>query len=41
MPADDVEIVEGEEEGMRLHNAAGAASRLVGQDGKVRGIPRA
>ncbi len=37
MPADEIEVVEGEEEGIRLHNRRGP-KELIAKDGKVAGL---
>lgn len=38
MPADDVEILEGDEEGLRRRNSLGPKEILLDGDGKVRGV---
>lgn len=38
MPADDVEIIEGHEEGVRLHPSLGPVEILRGSDGGVKGV---
>ncbi|HVM91252.1 MAG TPA: FAD-dependent oxidoreductase [Terriglobales bacterium] len=37
MPADEVEVVEGEEEGLKLHNSRGP-KEIIGQNGTVTGL---
>ncbi len=37
MPADEIEVVEGEEEGLKLHNARGP-KEILGQNGTVTGL---
>lgn len=38
MPADDVEIIEGDEEGVHRHNSLGPKEILTDEEGKVRGV---
>ncbi len=38
MPADEVEIIEGEEEGIHLHNRVGPKEIIVEDDGKCKGL---
>ncbi|MDF1666943.1 MAG: FAD-dependent oxidoreductase, partial [Planctomycetota bacterium] len=38
MPADDIEIIEGDEEGVVRHNSLGPKEILVDDEGKVRGV---
>ena len=38
MPADEIEVTEGAEEGLVLHNSRGPQSRLLADDGKVAGL---
>jgi NADPH-dependent glutamate synthase beta subunit-like oxidoreductase len=38
MPADDVEILEGDEEGLKRHNSLGPVKILRGDDGRVTGV---
>jgi len=38
MPADDIEIIEGDEEGIIRRNSLGPTEVLIGEDGKVSGV---
>ncbi len=38
MPADALEIEEGQHEGLRLHTSLGPRAVIAGDDGRVRGI---